>query len=292
MDSLRNLELSDRAWMESLIALNPSDSCEDSFANLLVWNCVYAYKVCDFHGRCALFDSKQGQAFFPFGEFLEPVLLRELADAFVENGLCGEGRKYFYNTPPKYLEKFPDAKDFFSITADAGEADYIYSVEKLIDSSGEKLRKKRNHIKHFMRECPSYALEPIAEENLLSAMKFAERVSEEMGLEDEIRALSCAKKNFNELGLHGAILRCPLSNIVAMAVFSALNKNTYAVHFEKSLRDVDGTSQMMVSQEAVSIRALGGTYMNREQDLGLENLRRAKESLDPAFKYERLRAGF
>ena len=86
------------------------------------------------------------------------------------------------------------------------------------------------------------------------------------------------------------MLYSDLETISAAAIIGKISNQTYAVHFEKSNKQVEGASQAIVKLEAEQIKHLGGKFMNREQDLGNENLRRAKESLDPDFLYMRLGA--
>ena len=82
-------------------------------------------------------------------------------------------------------------------------------------------------------------------------------------------------------------MRTQESRIVAVEVWSKISPKTYCIHFEKSDKSVKGSSQMIVYLAALKLLSLGAVTMNREQDMGLENLRKAKRSLDPQM-YERL----
>ncbi len=289
---LKPFKLSDKEQIVRLIAENPNDSCEDSFATLALWNKVYNYKIYHFEEVIFVYNSVIKLLHFPFGKFLPPEKLSLVARAFDLGGLIASDVKFLYNVPPKYLEAFPNASEFFNFEENPADADYLYSVEKLIESSGPKLRKKRNHIKHFMKDCPDYMLEPVTEKNLNRAVRFLINTASEQEISDEVKIFETLPDLFCPLNLQGAMLHCSMGTIIAAAIFSVLNSTTCVVHFEKSLHDVNGASQMIVAQEAVSIKALGLSLMNREQDLGLENLRKAKESLDPIAKYKRLRAHF
>jgi len=295
LSKLRPPALADAEKISKLAQLRACDSCENSFATLYMWSFVYGTQILEWKDLVIVYNPKYRLIHFPLGRIVNAQELKYITDAFLSARLIEKSGKYafIYNLPPDYLTLYPQAAEFFDILKTPDEADYVYDVQKLVDSSGPKLRKKRNHIKHFVDSCPDFVLEPVLQSNLVHAFDFALELNAAAGLEDESKALNAAAANFKALGLEGIALYCPKKQaIVAMAVFSALNPEIYTVHFEKSLKDAVGAPQMIVQREAAAIAALGGKRMNREQDLGVENLRRAKESLDPLYKYERARAVF
>lgn len=286
---LRPVRLSDREWIDAAAAVNPSDGCENCFATIFIWAALYGTLVMEWRGRAVSYNPSTRLMHFPMGDLPLPGELAELAGAFRRSGLV-DASSFIYNVPPDYPLRFPEAAAYFDFAQNMADSDYLYSVSRLMESSGPKLRKKRNHIRQFLRLCPDFELVPMDSSNVSEAVDFALRVNAGRGVEGEGEPLRRAGEFFSELGLGGVILRCPESGIVAMSVFSPVNSRTYTVHFEKSLREADGAAQMIVLQGAAAIADAGGRLMNREQDMGLENLRRAKESLDPLFKYGRLRA--
>ena len=288
---LRDISLADAERIKGFVSGTPeADSCENSFATIYIWAQTYGLKLFSGDGFDVIYNMHDGRIHFPISQRrFSPDELYSLYKAFERGGLVG-AQSHVYDIPPGWSEEFPDCEKYFSLRSEAGDFEYIYDVENLIESSGPKLRKKRNHIKHFLTECPDYRLEPISSENISDAFDFMRELSLEVGIKGEAEAMTRAQGAYDELGLDGCMLFCPKGNIVAAAVFSALTPKIYDVHFEKSYHDVPGAAQMMVVQEAVSIRALGGEFMNREQDMGIEGLRRAKESLDPIRMYKPFRA--
>ena len=112
---------------------------------------------------------------------------------------------------------------------------------------------------------------------------------ESLAMPNEIQPLSRAFSFFGELPIDGIILRGENGKIAAAAIMGALNPQMYSVHFEKSDKNSEGAAQKIVSLESSHIIGKGASLMNREQDLGLENLRKAKHSLDPLRLYKRLK---
>ena len=287
---LREITLGDKARIDGYMEQNGARGCETSFATIYMWDAAFGFRLLDLGDRLALYNLRYRGITFPLGAYTPPAELRDLFLQFKRAGLIADGSDFIYGIPPNYPERFPEAAEIFDLRADPGDADYIYSVDKLISNSGAKLRKKRNHIKHFILACPNLMVEEITPKNFEAAREFMLSKSREQGLGDEVLALERGFDNYGELGLSGVVMRCPCDGLAAAAVFSPLAGGVFDVHFEKSTRDIDGASQMIVWQEAVAIKNLGGAFMNREQDMGEENLRRAKESLDPLEKFQRLRA--
>lgn len=100
----------------------------------------------------------------------------------------------------------------------------------------------------------------------------------------------CVSKNsliyYKELGLVGGILRAD-GKIVGLSVGeAAVNPDTFVVHIEKAFPDVQG-AYPMINQQFVLHEMEGFIYVNREEDMGEEGLRKAKMSYRPAFMLEK-----
>ena len=71
--------------------------------------------------------------------------------------------------------------------------------------------------------------------------------------------------------------------VVAFA-FGEKVGDTLFVHIEKAKKDVQGAYQMIVKEFALHNPA---PYINREEDMGIEGLRRSKESYHPIEKLKK-----
>lgn len=289
VSALRDIAISDKQKIDSLMRISPTAGCENCFQNLFLWSEVYGLKILESGDTATVYNSRDGYIYFPYGKTPSPAQLAEIFDSFAAAGLVRRGGR-IYNVPPDYPARFPDAERFFKFDADAGEADYVYDVEKQIALSGAKLRKKRNHIKHFTAQNPQMSVEPLGESNFAQTMRFMDAEDEKKLLFAEEVAIGAAFANFDELGLYGTVLYSSPDKIAAAAIIGKITDEVHSVHFEKSDKLVEGASQMIVKCETEAIAAHGGKFMNREQDLGDPNLRRAKQSLDPTFMYARLGA--
>lgn len=169
------------------------------------------------------------------------------------------------------------------------DSDYIYLREKLATLSGKKLHGKRNHINRFLEQYPDWSYETITSENEDECARMAMKwclencADEEQNWEhdkvDESKLVVYAIRHREELGMKGGALRAN-GEIVAITLGEPLTKDTFVVHFEKAFYDVQG-AYPMINREFVRNELEAYTYVNREEDLGEEGLRKAKLSYRP-----------
>ena len=85
---------------------------------------------------------------------------------------------------------------------------------------------------------------------------------------------------YKELDLTGGVLRVN-GNVVAFALGEPACEDTFVVHIEKAYSEVEG-AYTMINQLFVEHACKGYQYVNREDDAGVEGLRKAKLSYKPA----------
>ncbi len=266
---------------EDFFKISPySEGSERSYPTLFFWRNTPLHKYFWWHGKLGIFSGADGFLQYPIGMQSSP---EELLEYWNYACSCGLNPTCIYDAPINYLELYPQTSKFFDVERNPDWFDYTYSLEKLSTLSGEKLRKKRNLIKNFQIENPNWRVENICRENIADVEDFMLYFAADA----EKQAVKIAFENFEYLELGGIVLRTQESRIVAVEVWSKISPKTYCIHFEKSDKSVKGSSQMIVYLAALKLLSLGAVTMNREQDMGLENLRKAKRSLDPQM-YERL----
>jgi hypothetical protein len=109
----------------------------------------------------------------------------------------------------------------------------------------------------------------------------------EPGLCGEYRAIEETLRHYKELPLTGCAIRIA-GNIEAFTVGEALNPSTAVCHFEKAMPQFHGLAQL-INQRFAKENLAEFTYVNREQDLGIPGLRKAKESYFPDHLVEKVR---
>lgn len=292
-NALKDISASDKAQICALIAKNPCDSCERNFANLFMWRKMYKTQIVKSGGSVLPYNSANRVIMFPIGEEPSPKELFETASAFISAKKSDDG--FIYDIPPSYVEKnFSELSKYFEIGEDENEFDYIYDLNHLINLNGALLRKKHNLIRQFDKLYPNATFRELNAQNANAAFDFMLEINRQKeisitygGLKNEDDALMCARENFEFLNLRGILLFAEEGVLAGVSIFSEINPQIYTVHFEKCNPAFKGASQKLAWLEANEIKRLGASRMNREQDLGIENLRHAKRSLDPLCLYKR-----
>lgn len=280
----------DRQWLQPILNCTPGLCSDCSVSCMIMWgNAQIA--VCDgFYIPKVTYDD---QIYYlpPLGGSNYAPVLKKMEDdsrdrniPFQIAGVTQTVREYWEQTQ-NYIYK-PQYDNF----------DYIYSVDSLANLSGRKLQAKRNHIKHFELEYPNWSCEPISNVNLaeceqMTASWFNEHDSNLIGIKNEKRALTIAFENYESFGFEGVALRVN-GQIAAYAMGVPLDKTTFDINFEKAIGSVPG-AYAMINREFS--RMLQRKYpevqfLNREDDMGLPGLRKAKLSYHPVTILEKYTA--
>lgn len=167
------------------------------------------------------------------------------------------------------------------VTTDAGDADYLYLRDDLAFLAGTKFHKKRTHISKFEREHPSWSFESLTPANAAEAIKVAEQwlitQGDSPALRHEFKAIGTALEHMEQLKLSGGLLRVE-GKAVAFSVVSIINPLVADIHYEKCLPEYRDAYPLINRETA---RMLTTQYINREEDLNIEGLRKAKLSYHP-----------
>lgn len=176
----------------------------------------------------------------------------------------------------------------FHFHIDRSAFDYIYSAEELSELKGRKFQKKRNHIHRFEEahpECRTVPMDsPVIRAKVQAMLQhwYASRAEDLQDYHMEQRAFARAFIHWDELGLEGLAL-VEDDTVLAFSAASRLNDNTYDIHFEKAREDADGAYAAINREFARYLHQAHPDveFLNREDDLGLEGLRKAKLSYCP-----------
>ncbi len=169
---------------------------------------------------------------------------------------------------------------------DRDNSDYVYLADDLINLPGRKFHRKRNHLMRFREEF-KYEYRRVTQDLIEGCRRLQETwcdvrdcfVPENASLAEEHEAVNEALTLLEPLKLTAGAVMID-GEVVAFAVGGELNHETFVVHFEKANPTYPGLYQV-INREFAADAASGYKFINREQDLGQEGLRRAKESYFP-----------
>ncbi len=296
MLSFKPLTLQDKEAYEKILRESDREGCEYSFVNQFIWGRQEAAFFRDGVLFFSRFD-RRCVYLFPMG-LADPkagvdALLKDAESRGIDCCLTSLSQDNV-----AFLERAYPGR--FSCHTDRDGFDYVYPIEKLAQLGGRAYQKKRNHYNRFAAQCPDYTTEPITRENLPRvqalarrwyALRCGENPCQDYALEKA--ALDKALRFYEELGLEGLLLSYGGQDL-AFTVGSLYREDTFDIHFEKALDRVDGTYTAINRDFA---RYLQETYpsvrwLNREDDMGLEGLRKAKLSYVPEKMVEKSWACF
>ena len=286
--------LEDKARYEEYLAHEIGRGCEFSFANLYLWG---RQSFAEVHGHILIFSQFNRRSVYPFplgsGD-KKAALDAVIADAKARGIPCritglSEANKETIET--LYPEKF-------RFHADEDSFDYVYDINDLADLAGKKYHAKRNHLNRFAESYPNYTVEPLDETNADAARQMVNLWFEKRLLNNpnadihmERAALGKAFRDFRPLEMEGLLLRNG-EEILAVTLASRLSEDTFDVHFEKARPDAQGAYTAINYELARHIRSKypDVLYLDREEDMGIEGLRKAKQSYHPHHMIRKCRA--
>lgn len=275
----RSIALSDKAAAQECFRRSGFVGCEYTFANNFAWADALGAEVCFYED---FYFYKTAEKFiFPAGG----GSVKRAVELILQ--WCAENDK-----APAITANKQTAQEITALFDNAHSQpmrdafDYVYSAKSLSELGGKRYHSKRNHIARFCENEWSY--EPICTQNIAECADFGDVWSAEYSADEEMRKEICVVKRaldkFEPLGLRGGLLR--VDGRVCAFTYGEGAGNVFVVHAEKALRSVQG-AYAAINREFV--RSLGGEYeyINREDDAGSENLRKAKLSYCPEFLEEK-----
>lgn len=293
MLQFHSVTLEDKEWINEIFKKQKRLPCEYCFGNIFSYAAkfpIYVARVesC-FISKCII----DGQSIycFPRGDGdTKKAIDFVIEDAKKEGHSCrffavGEADREFL------MREYPDR---FEITEDRDGMDYVYNSEDLINLRGKKYQPKRNHISFFEKNY-HWTYERMNGKNVHECVEMSENWlyqsahTDKTDLEDELKIIRRVADNFDALQYKGGLIRID-GEVIAYAMGEELTEDMFCVHFEKAYPGIRG-AYPIINREFVKNELSSYRYINREDDVGSENLRKAKLSYYPEFLIEEYEAG-
>ena len=280
----RPVTVADADLLRSFTTDSKCMNCDMNVANLCSWQFLYHTEYAVVEGFLVLRFVFDGHVTYmkPIGKGdLRPVLELLRADARA----LGDTLRIACVCPCAQAlmdESMPGA---FTYTINRDKSDYLYLREKLVTLSGKKLQPKRNHISKFKRAYPNYEYRPLTPDLVPDCIRLGEewcRTNDscmQHAMEAEQKMIAYALAHIDELHIVGGTLFVE-GKMVAFTFGSRINSEAFDVCVEKADTTYEG-AYAMINNEFVSRLPEDIVYINREEDLGLEGLRKAKLSYYP-----------
>ena len=315
MIPFKSPELSDREAAAKAVAASGYIGSDASFANIYLLRKKYGTQVALQDGFLFRYYNGQGSRrgyAFPLGEGDVGAALKWIADdaratdrplefCLVDEPRAQILREYFASAGAN------GTGPILHFENNRGDSDYVYSAEALATLAGNQYRKKRNHISRVNRTYGQFELQEITAENAGVALEIeklwlksvagdsaceptceceeaarAECSEDEKSRMAEYCAIVEALENFDALQMRGAVLYVE-GKAVGMTMASEIAPGAWDIHFEKVIGEYadNGGYAVINKMFAERLVAAGANIINREEDIGLEGLRKAKLSYYP-----------
>jgi len=269
------LTLSDKPLLYERLRAVTEPVSEYTFANLYLFREAHQYEVL-----------REGDAVFLRGRnyegqaFLMPTADMRAFDADHLRRLLAEtGTEFLFPIPEAWMADL-EAKGFTGEFSEA-DSDYMFETAKMTTYAGHDLHKKRTQLRRFDRDY-AHDARSLTEERHADALAVLEQWMEDLGVppeETDYHAAREALERCEELVLCGFVYYVE-DKPVGYILGDELNDETFALHFAKAKRGLGGIYEFIYNSFA-HILPERYRYMNFEQDLGKEALRRAKSAYRP-----------
>lgn len=286
------IQLSDKDLIDACFASSDYRNCDFSFANLLCWQKEYQTTfaivddflviryICDDGLPCYMMPVGNGNIRNVIMKMLE--MSNANNERFRIHAIISEMYDIINKAIPATFT-FTPYRDYF---------EYIYLSKDLIELKGKKFQQKRNHINKFKLLFPNNTYKTLSNNEMQQCKDLYNAWSEKHNqkypnsvMEGERHAVFTALDNFDILDLKGGALYVE-NKMVAFSIGQPVTEDTFVVYIEKALTDYPGAFQY-INNQLVQQEASNYTFINREEDLGIPSLRKAKMSYYPVKFLER-----
>lgn len=288
MSEFQPVGLQHKSLFDECFQFEGMESSSDSFGNVFLWDILCRRNIARLGDRLGVEYLCPMGIFYAYpagrGDLSAAIeALRQRAGeqgvSLLLRGVAEPQRRQLETALPGRFEFEPDRDS----------ADYIYDINAIAALAGKKLHGKRNFCNRFENTHTWRFMEltPALFEDCRSLLKTWD-AEKNGGDVQENTAIETALRCWDTLGFSGGVLYAE-DEPVAFTIGERLSETTVDVHFEKARDDVPGAYPMVAREYARLLRDRHPElrYLNREEDMGIPNLRRAKEEWYPAFLLEK-----
>ena len=283
------LSAADREVYEYYYRISNTKLADMTFNCRIAWDEVFKSEMAIYEDCCLLISDggcfTDPHLLMPMGELDSAKLERILAavhEDFFKRGwklkiMCIDEDKLDLF---EHMSRF-SAEPYFN----EDSSDYLYDGEAMRTLAGNSLHKKRNHVNKFMRLYPDYEYATLTSKDMDECLSLVTQWCISKDLDPD----NCAESDFNmirrlfddfdKLEIHGGLIRTG-GIVKAFSIGSLGNANRAYIHFEKADPEIHGIysaiNQLVLQNEFPAVEAV-----DREEDLGIPGLRKAKQSYEP-----------
>ncbi|MDF2548569.1 MAG: hypothetical protein K0R93_3467 [Anaerosolibacter sp.] len=284
-----SIAITDKELFDAYLKSSPYGSSDLNFTNLFMWRHLYKlkYRVID--------DLLWISGVYYDKPFLLPPLFKDSGALAALPASLEVLKGHFDKVNHPFMIKFLPAEvvaffesiapQHFRFQRDRDNDDYIYLSKDLMELKGRKLHSKKNHL-NFFRKHMEFDYVPLTKELMGDCLALTQRLKtgnysdlELDLLQNEEFAIKEALQHMDQLQLVGSAIWVD-GQLEAFTFGEKLTEDTMLVHIEKANAEIRGLYQA-INQQFCIHHCEDVIYVNREEDMGFDYLRKAKESYNP-----------
>ena len=292
MNGFLPIQIEDRLQIESILERNPTQASEFTFAYLYMWQCDYRFQYVIRNGWLLIVSESTYD--IPFA--LCPVPESGKYDRASFDDSVDWLRKQFESSARPLVfgrveeKRLPWFNGYccseFTIERSDRTADYVYEGNALRELPGRKFGSKRNHISQFLRKYPDYEVVEVGPQNLDECRRIIYEWCQARncicGSPESCERYACNRMldAWEQLNMKGILIRID-GKFEAFTIGESLDEETVVIRFEKANGDIHGLYAIL-NRDFLLKEWAQFAFVNREEDMGIEGLRKAKQSYNPS----------
>ncbi|RAX58622.1 hypothetical protein CCZ01_02215 [Helicobacter monodelphidis] len=288
--NFKPISLADKDLIEKYQKEADYEISDISFTNLFLWSFSRSISFCEIHDTLCIqttYPQQKPFLFLPLGKGDKKAALEEIIAFYQSQNLHFSIHSLSQQMKEELEQIMPNR---FTFTYNRDRSDYVYSIQELVELKGRKFHKKKNHLNRFYEEYPNFSYRVLNISNRFELIEvwnnwFSHTQEPTQGLKNEYIGILNALENFENMNFTCGILYVN-DEIIAFSLGEPLNHNSVVIHIEKANISYHGAYQA-INQLFLEKQWQNYEWVNREEDLGIEGLRKAKMSYHPAYLVEK-----
>ncbi len=281
--NFKQITIEDRYIFETFFKSFPPLISEFTFTNLFIWNNSRRIRFAKYESSLLIIAETSSETYFlpPIGQFNANEIAKVMFDYADKTNMLPEIRR----ADDRFSSELD--RDLFSIDETPDHSDYIYNSSDLANLPGRAFKNKRAFVRKFTSNYyHRYSVYDKSYKN--KCLDLAEkRINsiENEGAEDynprnEFDALETFLNYYEYLLVNASVLLAD-NQVCAFTAGEPLNNETFVIHFEKADTTMEGSYQTINKVFIENEIHENYKLVNREQDLGIPGIRKAKRSYNP-----------
>ena len=264
--------LEDQAVFEDYLGRSPAEVCELNFANIFIWKDSEHPRWTLLNGSLCVLVEPEFE-----GSYCLPPIGGERVSETIET--CLRHAPRLSRVPEGFVGRYGAG---FKADEDPGNFDYVYARQELAELKGKKFDGKRNRIRKF-ESTFAHEYHPLTHPDVPGCVRLLEDWFEEKNgdvcIRAEKKAILQALASFTRLGLRGGVVKVG-GRVEAFTLGGRLTGDMAVIPIEIANPGLVGLAQW-INREFVCREWAAYAFINREQDMAIEGLRKAKQTYQP-----------